>query len=101
MVEFDHDLFQLIIYDRSEFSILGRLADQSIHVFISATRPGSIRIAPHIKIVDLSHNISPQNVHKAILILHRSFPDFSQGTIPAVVVDPAQEQIDDPSQHFR
>ena len=45
MVEFDHDLFQFILCDRNEFSIfVNILADQSIHVFISATLPGSIRM---------------------------------------------------------
>ena len=49
MVEFDQDLFQFILCDRNEFSIfVNILADQSIHVFISATLPGSIRMIKKI-----------------------------------------------------
>ncbi len=45
-------------------------------------------IAPGVLIADLSHNISPQNVHEACLILARSAPYFPPGTIHVVVVDP-------------
>jgi hypothetical protein len=45
MIEFDHDLFQFILCDRKEFSIfVNILAEQSIHIFISLTLPGSIRM---------------------------------------------------------
>ncbi|MCK4726243.1 MAG: SAM-dependent chlorinase/fluorinase, partial [Anaerolineales bacterium] len=75
--------------NRSEFSIFGKIGGPIHSCLHSATRPGSIRIAPHIKIVDLSHNISPQNIREVALILHRSFPDISQGTIPVIVVNPS------------
>lgn len=45
-------------------------------------------IAPEAQIADLSHNISPQNVYEAALILHRSAPYFPSGSIHTVVVDP-------------
>lgn len=45
-------------------------------------------IAPHVQILDLSHNISPQNVPEAALILKRSLPYFPPGAIHVVVVDP-------------
>jgi S-adenosylmethionine hydrolase len=45
-------------------------------------------IAPHVQIADLSHNISPQNVREAALILARSALYFPPGTIHLVVVDP-------------
>lgn len=45
-------------------------------------------IAPWVKIADLSHQISPQNVAEAALILRRSAPYFPTGTIHVIVVDP-------------
>jgi S-adenosylmethionine hydrolase len=45
-------------------------------------------IAPDAQIADLSHEISPQNVPEAALILARSAPYFPEGTIHVVVVDP-------------
>ncbi len=45
-------------------------------------------IEPDVHIVDLSHNITPQNVQEAALILARSAPYFEDGTIHVVVVDP-------------
>jgi S-adenosylmethionine hydrolase len=45
-------------------------------------------IAPGVQIADLSHNISPQNIHEAALILLRSAPYFPTGTVHVVVVDP-------------
>ncbi|HSF82318.1 MAG TPA: SAM-dependent chlorinase/fluorinase [Anaerolineales bacterium] len=45
-------------------------------------------LAPQVKIADLSHQISPQNVPEAALILRRSAPYFPPGTIHVIVVDP-------------
>jgi S-adenosylmethionine hydrolase len=45
-------------------------------------------IAPQIQIADLSHNIGPQNIWEAALILLRSAPYFPEGTVHVVVVDP-------------
>ena len=45
-------------------------------------------IAPHCRIADLSHEISPQNVQEAALILLRSAPYFPRETVHVVVVDP-------------
>ena len=45
-------------------------------------------IAPGAQIADLSHNISPQNIPEAALVLGRSAPYFPAGTVHVVVVDP-------------
>jgi S-adenosylmethionine hydrolase len=45
-------------------------------------------IAPGVQIVDLSHNISPQDVTQAAILLARSAPFFPAGTIHVAVVDP-------------
>ena len=46
------------------------------------------RIAPHAKIADLSHNIGPQNVAEAALILMRTTSYFPRDTVHVIVVDP-------------
>jgi S-adenosylmethionine hydrolase len=46
------------------------------------------RIAPGARFADLSHNISPQNVPEAALVLSRAVRFFPPGAIHLVVVDP-------------
>jgi S-adenosylmethionine hydrolase len=45
-------------------------------------------IAPQAQIADISHNISPQNVPEAALVLLRAVPYFPSETIHVIVVDP-------------
>lgn len=45
-------------------------------------------INPAVQVVDISHNISPQNILEASLVLRRSAPYFPADTIHIVVVDP-------------
>jgi len=45
-------------------------------------------IAPHARLVDLSHDIAPQNVRQASHVLMRAAPYFPAGTIHLAVVDP-------------
>lgn len=46
------------------------------------------RIAPDVKIVDISHLVPAQDVHEASLILNRSYSYFPEGTVHVAVVDP-------------
>jgi S-adenosyl-L-methionine hydrolase (adenosine-forming) len=46
------------------------------------------KIAPEVKIADLSHDISRHNVPEAALLLWRAAPFFPNETIHVVVVDP-------------
>lgn len=45
-------------------------------------------IDPTAAIVDISHDIAPQDVREAAYILYAAYPYFPQGTIHVVVVDP-------------
>ena len=45
-------------------------------------------IDPTATIVDISHDISPQDVREAAYTLYTAYPYFPQGTIHVVVVDP-------------
>ncbi len=41
-----------------------------------------------VHIVDISHQISPQNIRQAALVLARAVPHFPEGTVHLAVVDP-------------
>lgn len=45
-------------------------------------------LAPEVRIVDLTHDIDPQDVTEANFALQGSFPYFPKGTVHVVVVDP-------------
>ena len=45
-------------------------------------------IAPHARLVDLAHDIAPQNVRQAAYVLYTAYPFFPPGTIHLAVVDP-------------
>ena len=45
-------------------------------------------ICPNVEIVDLTHNISPQNIYQANFLLQSCYEYFPKGTIHICVVDP-------------
>jgi len=45
-------------------------------------------ISPSVRIADVTHLISPQNVREGAIALHRSYRYFPAGTIHVAVVDP-------------
>lgn len=45
-------------------------------------------LAPDVHLVDLSHDIAPQNVRQAALLLSRACPYFPAGAVHLAVVDP-------------
>ncbi len=47
-----------------------------------------MKIAPQARIIDVSHQVSPQNILEAAFILNRSAPYFPDGTVHVAVVDP-------------
>ena len=47
-----------------------------------------LSINPSAKIVDISHQVNPQNLMQAALIVQSAYPYFPSGTIHVVVVDP-------------
>lgn len=44
--------------------------------------------APHVQVVDLCHEVRPQDVHGAALLLAASYPYFPPSTVHVVIVDP-------------
>jgi S-adenosyl-L-methionine hydrolase (adenosine-forming) len=47
-----------------------------------------LNIVPDVQIVDITHNIEPQNITQAALILNAAYPWFPRKTVHVVVVDP-------------
>lgn len=47
-----------------------------------------VRIAPAAQVVDITHAISPQNIHQAAYIVQTFYSYFPKGTIHLVIVDP-------------
>ena len=46
------------------------------------------KIAPEARVIDLTHDITPQDILQAALVLGRATPYFPDGTVHVVVVDP-------------
>lgn len=46
------------------------------------------RIAPGLGIVDISHQVTPQDRHQAAFLLKNAYPYFQPGSVHVVVVDP-------------
>jgi len=47
-----------------------------------------LSIAPDVTLVDISHDIAPQNIRQGAYVLHAAAPYFPTGTIHLAVVDP-------------
>jgi len=47
-----------------------------------------LNIVPDAQIVDITHNIEPQNIIQAALVLNAAYPWFPRKTIHVVIVDP-------------
>ncbi len=56
--------------------------------YVGAMKGVILNIHPGVTIVDLSHEIPPQNVRQAAFVLHTAAPYFPAGTIHLAVVDP-------------
>jgi S-adenosyl-L-methionine hydrolase (adenosine-forming) len=46
------------------------------------------RIAPEARVLDLTHDVPPQDVRSAAFALHRAVPYYPPGTVHCAVVDP-------------
>src|SRR3989337_124186 len=56
--------------------------------YVGAVKGVLLRINPQIKIVDITHEISPFNVLEGALVLSSFYQFFPRGTIHLTVVDP-------------
>lgn len=56
--------------------------------FVGIMKGVILRIAPHVRFVDLTHEIAPQDVRQAAHVLARAAPYFPETTIHLAVIDP-------------
>jgi S-adenosyl-L-methionine hydrolase (adenosine-forming) len=56
--------------------------------FVGVMKGVILSIAPETRLIDLSHDIAPQDVRQAAHVLARAVPYFPPGTVHLAVVDP-------------
>jgi len=56
--------------------------------FVGVMKGVILKINPRLKIIDLCHNVKPQDILQAAFLLKNSFKYFPKGTVHLVVVDP-------------
>lgn len=56
--------------------------------YVPAMKGAMLSIAPDVRLVDVTHAISPQDVMEAAFVLQGALPYFPDGTVHLVVVDP-------------
>ena len=56
--------------------------------YVGAMKGGILRIAPEAQLVDISHQIPPQDVLAAAFVLRHAACEFPPGTVHLAVVDP-------------
>jgi hypothetical protein len=56
--------------------------------YVAAMKGVILSIVPQATLVDISHQIEPQNVREAAYVLHTALPFFPPGAVHVAVVDP-------------
>ena len=56
--------------------------------FVGIMKGVILNIEPNAHIIDITHNIEPQNILQAARVLNSTFPWYPRETIHIVVVDP-------------
>jgi S-adenosylmethionine hydrolase len=56
--------------------------------YVGSMKGVILNISPDIRIVDMTHEIAPQDVEEAAFVLKQAYSHFPEGTIHVVVVDP-------------
>jgi hypothetical protein len=56
--------------------------------YVGIMKGVALGINPHVRFVDLAHNVPPQDVLRGALILRSALPYFPAGTVHVAVVDP-------------
>ncbi len=56
--------------------------------YLGAMKGAILRVNPRCQIIDITHEIEPQNIRQASWVLKNSYPYYPSGTIHVVVADP-------------
>lgn len=57
-------------------------------VYVGVMKGVILNINPNVQIVDITHAISPQNIHEAAFAIQAAYRYFPKGAIHVIVVDP-------------
>ncbi len=57
-------------------------------IYVGVMKGVILNINPNVQIVDITHAISPQNIHKAAFTINSAYRFFQKGTIHVIIVDP-------------
>lgn len=56
--------------------------------YVAQMKGEILKIAPQVRLVDVTHEIQPQDVRRAAIVLREIVPSFPAGTVHLAVVDP-------------
>ena len=56
--------------------------------FVGIMKGVILNIEPNAHIIDITHNIEPQNILQAARVLNATFPWYPKGSVHIIVVDP-------------
>lgn len=56
--------------------------------YVAAVKGAMLRVAPSVRLIDVSHAVEPQDVMGAAFVLAQALPHFPDRTVHLVVVDP-------------
>lgn len=57
-------------------------------IYVGVMKGVILNINPNVQIVDITHAVSPQNIHEAAFTINSAYRFFPKGTIHVVIVDP-------------
>ncbi len=57
-------------------------------IYVGVMKGVILNINPNVQIVDITHAISPQDIHEAAFTINSAYRFFPKGTIHVVIVDP-------------
>jgi S-adenosylmethionine hydrolase len=57
-------------------------------IYVGVMKGAIARVNPNLTVIDLTHNIGPQNLAAARFCLLNAYPHFPEGTVHVAVVDP-------------
>jgi len=60
----------------------------SVDGYVASMKGTALTISPHLRLVDITHDVPHQDLFRAALILKQVAPTFPPGTVHVVVVDP-------------
>ncbi len=70
-------------------SVVALLTDFGLHDhYVAAVKGVILQVNPKATLVDITHEIEPQQVTEAAFILRQAFPFFPEGTVFVAIVDP-------------